>query len=62
MANIIIDGKEYDADSISDEAKATLASLQFTQSELQRANAQVAVLKTAEAAYVKSLKEVLEKD
>ena len=61
MANIKIDGKDYDSDSFSDDAKATLASLQFVQSELQRSNAQIAILKTAESAYVNSLKEEVEK-
>ena len=40
MANIKIDGKDYDTDTFSDEAKATVVSLQFVQSELQKANAQ----------------------
>ena len=56
MANIKIDGKDYDSDTFSDEAKATVVSLQFVQAELQKANAQIAVLKTAESAYVNSLK------
>ena len=62
MANIKIDGVDYDIDSLSDEAKATVSSLQFVQSELQRANANIAILKTAESAYVNSLKQEVEKD
>ena len=60
MATVNLDGKEYDIDSLSEEAKATVTSLQFVQSELQRANAKIAILKTAESAYVKSLKNDLE--
>ena len=62
MANIKLDGVDYDIDSLSDEAKATVSSLQFVQSEIQRANANIAILKTAESAYVNSLKQEVEKD
>ena len=34
MPNIAIDGKEYDPDTLSNEAKAQLASLQFTDAEI----------------------------
>ncbi len=60
MANVTLDGKNYDTDSLSNEAKATVSSLQFVQSEIQRANANIAILKTAESAYVNSLKKELE--
>ena len=60
MANVTIDGKEYDYDSLSDKAKATLSSIQFVQSELKRLSAQASVLKTAEAAYGNNLKQELE--
>ena len=60
MATVNLDGKEYDIDSLSEEAKATVTSLQFVQSELQRGNAKIAILKTAESAYVNSLKKGLE--
>ena len=47
------------ADQLSDEAKAQLASLQFVDSELQRLNNQAAVLQTARVAYSKALNEAL---
>ena len=47
------------ADQLSDEAKAQLASLQFVDSELQRLNAKAAVLQTARVAYSKALNEAL---
>ena len=59
MPTIKIDDKEYDIDQLSDEAKAQLLSLQFVDSELQRLNAQAAVLQTARAAYSKALNEAL---
>ena len=61
MANIKVDGIDYDTDSLSEEAKATVISLQFVQSEVQKANATIAILKTAESAYINSLKQEVEK-
>ncbi len=60
MPSVTIDGKEYDLDNLNDDAKANLASLQYTQGELKRLQAQTAVLKTAEAAYSKALNQQLE--
>ena len=59
MPTIKIDGKEYDLDKMSKEAKDQLASLQFVDAELQRLNAQAAVLQTARLAYSKALNEAL---
>lgn len=59
MPNIKIDNKEYDIDSLSDECKAQLASLQFVEQELSRLQAQAAVLQTARAAYAKALQAAL---
>lgn len=56
---IQIDGQNYALDKLSDEAKNQLASIQFVDAELQRLNAQAAVLQTARMAYVNALKEVL---
>ena len=59
MPTIKIDNKEYELDTLSDEAKAQLASLQFVDAELQRLNAQTAVLQTARKAYAKALGDTL---
>jgi len=59
MPSIKIDEKDYELDDLSDEAKAQLASLQFVDAELQRINAQAAVLQTARMAYSKALNEAL---
>ena len=59
MPNITIDNQDYDLDSLSDEAKAQLASLQFVDSELQRLTAQTAILQTARMAYANALKAAL---
>ena len=60
MAKVTIDGKEYDTDSMTDNAKKQLASLQFTSSEANRLEALLAVTKTAQAAYTKALQTELE--
>ena len=59
MPIIKIDNKDYDFDQLSDNAKAQLASLQFVDAELQRLNAQTAVLQTARRAYAKALSDAL---
>ena len=52
---IKIDNQDYDLDTLSDEAKAQLQSLQFVDAELARLQAQTAVLQTARMAYSKAL-------
>ncbi len=59
MATINIDGKDYNTDTLSEEAKAQLQSLQFVDNELARLQAQAAVLQTARAAYSNALKNAL---
>ncbi len=60
MAKITIDGQEYDSESLSDNAKQQLGSLQFVQSEINRLQALLAVSKTAELAYSTALKKEIE--
>ena len=62
MTTITIDNKEYDLDTLSEEAKAQLVSIQFVDQELQRVNAQAAVLQTARVAYAKALNDALGTD
>ena len=59
MTIIKIDDKEYDLDTLSDEAKAQLVSLQFCDQELARLQDQAAALQTARMAYAKALKDAL---
>jgi hypothetical protein len=55
MPTIKIDGKDYDTDKLSDDAKAQLVSLQFCDQELARLQAQAAAYQTARMAYAKAL-------
>jgi hypothetical protein len=51
MTTITIDNQAYEFEALSDETKAQLVSLQFCDAELQRLQAQAAVLQTARVAY-----------
>ena len=59
MANIKIDDKEYNIDDLSPTAKEQLASIQFAQAEIKKLEGQIAIYKTANAAYTSALKEEL---
>lgn len=61
-AKITIDGTEYAVSDLSDEAKAQINSLRYIEVELQRLQAQAAVLNTAKRAYGASLKALLSAD
>lgn len=61
MATITIDGKEYNTDELSNEAKAQIASIQFVDAELRKLDSQAAVLRTARTSYAKSLSDLLPK-
>ncbi len=57
---ITIDGKDYDLDSLSDNARAQLVNLRATDQELARAQALMAMLQTARTAYANALKAELD--
>ncbi|MDG2422300.1 MAG: DUF6447 family protein [Gammaproteobacteria bacterium] len=59
MANITIDGTEYDFDDLSDEVKAQLGSIRFVDAEIQRTKLTLAALQTARNAYGKAVQDVL---
>jgi hypothetical protein len=59
MPTLKIDNKEYDLDTLSNECKAQLVSIQFVDQELLRLQAQAAALQTAKVAYLQALKAAL---
>jgi len=61
MAKITIDGKEHDTEDFSDQAKATIGSLQFVDAQLQQLRNELAICDTARLAYGRALKRELEK-
>ena len=61
MPTLKIDDKDYDYDTLPEEAKNQLRMLQFVDAELARLEGQAAVLQTARIAYAKALGEALPK-
>ena len=62
MVNKIkIDGKEYEIDNLSDEAKVQLTNLQFVDAQIQQLNNELAISDTARIGYSSSLKKELQK-
>ena len=59
MTRVKIDNKEYELETLPDQVKEQLASLQFVDTEIQRLKSQLAVLQTARLAYAKALSDGL---
>lgn len=59
MPNIKIDDKDYEFDTLSDEAKSQLQMISICDQELARLNAQLAITQTARVAYSKALQDAL---
>ncbi|MBK1637308.1 DUF6447 family protein [Rhodovulum adriaticum] len=62
MPLITVDGYEYNTEDLSDNGKAQLASLQFLEAHMERLKKDIAIFKTARNAYLRALKEELEKE
>ena len=61
MANIKIDGKEYDIDSLPQEVKSQLAAMQQCDQKINSWNMNIALAQTARGAYAAELNLLLEK-
>ncbi len=59
MTTINIDNKDYEIESLSDDARAQLVSLQYVDAELVRLQAQLAAMQTARNAYATALNSLL---
>jgi hypothetical protein len=59
MTTVSIDHQDYEYESLSEDAKAQLASLQFVDQELVRHQAKIAALQTARNAYAQALRSML---
>jgi hypothetical protein len=57
--NITIDNQDYGLATLSDEAKAQLASLQFVDAEIARLQAKIAAFQTARNSYALALRQLL---
>jgi len=62
MANTVkIEGKDYELDTLSDNARAQIVNLNVTDQEIARLQAQLAIAQTARASYANALKLELDK-
>ena len=59
MPKITVDNRDYELESLSDEAKAQVVSIQFVDQEITRLQAQLAAMQTARIAYGNELQRVL---
>ena len=59
MPIIKIDNKDYDTDTLSNEAKQQLQMLSITDSEIERLQVQLAIAQTARISYANALKSTL---
>jgi hypothetical protein len=58
---ITIDGRPYELDALSENARSQVINLQVVDEEIRRAEARLAMFKTARAAYARVLKSELDK-
>ncbi len=61
MATVTFNNKEYEIENLSEDTKRYLASFQFVQNEMKRMEAQMAVYKTAEKAYLSAIEDNIDK-
>ena len=59
MPMININGRQFDLDTLSDDAKAQLGMMQVVDMEIQRLEGQLAIHRTARNAYSKALIEAV---
>ena len=59
MPTINIDGKPYDIDQLSDDAKKQIGSLQFVERRINELQAEIAAMQTARIAYGRALAEII---
>lgn len=62
MAKITIDGKEYERDALSEEARNNLQNVQLCEQKMNDLKRDLAIAQTARNAYAQALKGQLPKD
>ena len=60
MPKIKLDDIEYNTEDLTDKGKATLASLQFLEGQINKMKNEIAVYQTAQRTYVAALKAEIE--
>jgi hypothetical protein len=61
MTNLTFNGKDYDIESLSLDAKNQLISLQAAEAEINHLNIKLAIAQTAKNAYAQALQSLLPK-
>lgn len=61
MEKIILDGREYDLQNISEEAEAQVSNIQFVNEQILQRNNEMQIAQTAKIGYQRALKRELEK-
>lgn len=61
MPKLTIDGREYDSESLSDQAKQQLMNLTAVDAEIRQLQVRLAIFQTARSAYASGLKGELDK-
>ena len=62
MATLTVEGKQYDVETLSDEAKALMNSITFTDNKIAQLESELAMSRTARNSYVQQLVSVLPQD
>jgi len=62
MAILTIDEKQYDLDKVSADAKAKVDSARFCEKKIEQLEAELAIVRTARAAYLQALPGLLTDD
>ena len=62
MAKVTIDGKDYDSEALSDEAKNHIQNVQYCEQKMVDLQRELAVIQTARNAYAQALQRALPKN
>lgn len=62
MAKVTIDGKEYDSEALSDEAKNHIQNVQYCEQKMVDLQRELVVIQTARNAYAQALQRALPKN
>ena len=61
MPKVTVDDIEYNTEDLTENGRATLASLQFLESQMQQMRNEMAVYRVAQLSYIAALKVEIEK-
>lgn len=62
MAKVTIDGKEYDSEKLSEDARNNILNVQFCEKRMKELQREIAMAQTARNTYAAALKGALPKD